>query len=124
MPGGYFKPAQAQNVNRAQTLNDRSRLDRIRQLWRSAPGSQPNGTGTTGLNPADGQGWAKQQDDNVWAMNMLRPEDDPMDVRLAPQRSMAPSLAGLYQALDKQQTLDTNDATFYSQQERRRKGTR
>lgn len=69
-------------------------LAMIQQRWKEHPGSAPNGSGTTGLNPADAHGWSRQQNENTWAMNQMQAQNGqaPMDIAYGgePRRTMNP----------------------------------
>jgi hypothetical protein len=44
----------------------------ILDRWNNYPGSRPNGTGTTGLNSNDFNGYIRQQNENTEAQNLQR----------------------------------------------------
>ena len=71
---------------------DAFRLQQIQQRWAEFPGSLPNGTGKTGIrqgspftgnNRARMRQWSDMQNDNTWALNALRAQNNqgPMQVR-------------------------------------------
>ena len=47
--------------------------------WKQFPGSRPGGTGPTGLNSQDAQGWTDMQNDNLAGMEAISGE--PVNVR-------------------------------------------
>lgn len=53
-------------------FNKRAQLKQILERQRQYPGSSMGGTGLTGLEKNDAQGWSRLQNENTWAMNALR----------------------------------------------------
>lgn len=53
---------------------DLQKFQAIRQRQQTHPGSAIGGSGTTGLNPGDAQGWSRLQNENIWAENQIRGE--------------------------------------------------
>ena len=82
--------------NDIDATNNRNRLAQIKERWRQHPGSRQGGTGETGLNKNDGQGWSRMQNDNIWAMEQER-GGEPFQVRQVQTPNAPPSFAELYQ---------------------------
>lgn len=74
---------QMANLNQGQAFSDASRFRQIQENWQQHPGAMPGGTGPTGLNRNDAQGWARMQNENLFAMNHAQgmAGEGPMNVR-------------------------------------------
>lgn len=79
--------------------NKYARLKQITDMWREHPGRAPGGTGSTGLQKWDAQGWSNAMNEQTEALNIQREFQGkgPMQVRQAPMREfhipgMAPGL--------------------------------
>lgn len=99
----------------AQSQDPASRLAEIQAKWKQFPGRAPNGTGPTGLNPDDAQGWSDMENEQTEALRL----QDQLGGKAGPTIRVGrqSALAGIHDATDPYAGLDPNSTTSLSDQE-------